>query len=264
MRVIVASPMKCGSTFVAETLRHYARARLGNGEVHGYYWAAEQNITSMLVVQLRERTFALNMHLLPHAPNLRALLEQQIDVVCLWRNLGDVVISFDDHVRRESHANPVFFIADRERYLALPDQQRYRYVIDNMVPWNIGFYLAWRREGATFHDYSRLASDPLGFFAGVLEQLGVENDEARIAGLLERRREHFRFNVGLQGRSATLLGEENRRAIERLITTHPQRDELEPLLWQLPWDVPALEPRRAARRLAQRPALTGTMNVVAG
>ena len=54
-----------------------------------------------------------------------------------------------------------------------------------------------------------------------------------------------RFNVGLAGRSAAKFDDVNKRRLEEQLLNHPDVDQLEILLWELPWEVPALAPRSA-------------------
>jgi hypothetical protein len=240
-RVVVTSPMKCGSTYLADLLRRYLGAERSNRDVTGYDWLAQQNLTGGLLAQLRGTTFSINLHLLPHASNVEALERESIVPVVLWRNLADVIVSFDDHVRRESHVNPVFYLADREAYLALPAPERYAYLIDAIVPWNLSFYLAWRRRLAVLHPYESLAEAPAEFAAAVLAELGVGADRVRLAETLPVP-EGVRFNVGRTGRAAESFSAANRRRLEEIVLAHPQRGELEVLLWELPWAAETLGP----------------------
>lgn len=234
--------MKCASTYVADTLRRSFGAQVGNRDIAGYYFPAEQNLTYELLEQLRGKTFALNLHLRPYPHNLDALARERISVVCLWRNLGDVVISFDDHIRRESELNPIFFVADRERYLAMSSEARYNHLIDSIVPWNLGFYLAWRRQSVPLFPYEELVRSSETLFERALHWLAPAVGSSSYGSAVPPS-DDTRLNVGVVGRSENMLSHGNRRRLERLVLDHPQRHELEVLLWELPWAVPALEPR---------------------
>lgn len=238
-RIVVSSPMKCGSTYVAELLRRYLLADRSNHDITGYDWLAEQNLTHGLLEQLRGVSFSINLHLQPHRSNVEAMEREAIVPVVLWRNLADVIVSFDDHVRLESHVNPVFYLADRDAYLRLPESERYAYLIDAIVPWNLGFYLAWRRRRAVLHPYEALAQAPAAFAADVLAELGVTAERGRLDELLPLRA-GVRFNVGRAGRAAERFSAENRRRLEEIVLAHPQRGELEILLWELPWNADAV------------------------
>lgn len=239
-RVIVASPMKCGSTYVAGVLAHYLGTDVPQIE---YDWLAEQNLTYELRKQLRGRPFALSLHMRPHAANVAAARDDDIGIALLWRNLGDVIVSFDEHVPVYGGHNPVFFLDD-ERYRRLPVQSRYRHLIDVLLPWNISFYLHWRRlPGISFNAYEMMLHDRVQFFRFLIWHMGIALDEDHVR-VAERHSPAFsRFNVGVAGRSAGLFDLETKRRVERHILEHPDIDELEVLLWELPW-----EPLGLARR----------------
>lgn len=103
-RIVVTSPMKCGSTYVADVLRRYFGAALSNHDIRGYDFGAEQNLSDALTEQLRGTSFSINLHLRPYGLNVAALGREAIAVLVLWRNLADVIVSFDDHVRSRARS----------------------------------------------------------------------------------------------------------------------------------------------------------------
>lgn len=233
-RVIVTASPKSGSTYVAASLKRYLKVDLGNAELD-IRWPGEQNFNAEILAKVERRSFVLQMHMLPHPENLAACAANDIDVVVVWRNVGDVVIAFDDHLRLEGPLEPVCPISDRGRYFALSDDQRYAYLIRHALPWYVTFYLMWRRQRRQFFTYEEMVTDPERFFGALLDVLGVPVDEARVAAALEDRK-NVRFNVGIAGRSLALSCG-NRRLIEDLLLTHPEHAQLEVLLWELPWRV---------------------------
>ncbi len=241
-RVIVASPCKSGSTYCAQIVGRYLRAE---PLTLRYDWLSEHVISHDLLLQVRDRPFAINLHLRPHHHNLVACRDASIALTVLWRNLADMIVSFDDHTRLYGAHNPIFYV-DHDAFDALPQQRRYRYLIDSLVPWNLGFYLSWRRiAGIALHPFERMIEDRHAYFRTVLWMMGIPLDDAWLAHVLERSSDgnNARLNVGIVGRSAKLLDEENRRHLERLVLDHPEAKQLEVLLWELPWDPLQLERR---------------------
>ncbi len=243
-RIMLACSMKSGSTYVAQVLARYLRSEAGNADLD-LYWPAEQNLSREILAALGGRSFVLQMHLRPHPPNLALLREHGIALLLQWRNLGDTLASFDDHVRIFSEFQPVCYMHDRAAYLALDEQDRYAFLIRNALPWYLGFYLAWRRLHARFGAYERMVADPPAFFREALAELNVPLDEARLAAALAPRGATDRLNVGRVGRSAERFSDETKRLLERTVLEYVPADELDVLLWELPWDVPALAPRSA-------------------
>jgi hypothetical protein len=238
-RVVVASPMKCGSTYVSRIVARYLDTEIP--EI-AYDWLAEHRITHELREQLRDRPFVLPLHLMPHESSLEGLRSSEMLVAVQWRNLADTVVSFDDHTRRYGAHNPVFYV-DAERYQRMPAQERFRHAIDRIVPWNAAFYLCWRNlPGLPLHPYETMVRDGFAFFRHLLWQLGAPIDDERLHEALLDVPDGSRFNVGVVGRAAQAFDDDTKRRVERHIVEHPDFEELEVLLWELPW-----EPREIAR-----------------
>ncbi len=227
--------MKSGSTFIARVLALYFGAE--RIEPVPYWGRLEQHLDEHLLEPYLDRGFVIQMHLRPHVPNVEIIRKHGLSVVYVWRNLGDVIVSFDDHVRNEDHRNPVCYIHDRDRYMAMPDQARYFYLIQHAVPWYIGFYLSWRavRPELPYIEthYEQLAADPFAYFQAVIEGLGHTVDEERLRGLLAARPPGTRFNKGVNDRSASLLSDDNKRLLEAMLSAHCE--DLSELIAELPW-----------------------------
>lgn len=239
-RVIVASPFKSGSTYCAQIVGRYCRS---DPLTLRYNWLSEHVVSDDFLLQVRARSFAVNFHLRPHHHNLVACRDASITLTVLWRNLADMIVSFDDHTRKYGAHNPIFYV-DRDAFIALPQQRRYRYLIDSIVPWNLGFYLSWKRmAGIALHPYELMIENRHAYFTTVLWMMGIPLDEAWLTQVLESSSDGSgaRLNVGIVGRSATLLDEDNRRHLERLVLDHPEAEQLEVLLWELPWEPLELE-----------------------
>ncbi len=235
--------MKSGSTFIARVLALYFGAE--RIEPVPYWGRLEQHLDEPLLEPYLDRDFVIQMHLRPHVPNVAVIRRHGLAVVYVWRNLGDVIVSFDDHIRNEDHRNPVCYVHDRGRYLAMPVQARYFYLIQHAIPWYIGFYLSWRaiRPELPFVEthYEALAADPFAYFASVIGGLSQPVDEVRLRSLLQARPPGTRFNKGVNGRSAVLLSEENKRLLEAILRSHCE--DLSELLNELPWRAQAAPSR---------------------
>ena len=227
--------MKSGSTFIARVLALYFGAE--RIEPVPYWGRLEQHLDEHLLEPYLDRDFVIQMHLRPHKPNVEIIRKLGLSTVYVWRNLGDVIVSFNDHVRNEDHHNPVCYIHDRDRYLAMPIQARYSYLIQHAIPWYVGFYLSWRaiRPDLPFIEthYEDLARDPFAYFASLVRALGHQVDEARLRGLLGAGPPGTRFNKGVNGRSTGLLSDDNKRLLEAMLRSHCE--DLSELVNELPW-----------------------------
>ncbi len=230
--------MKSGSTFIAKVLSLYFGAE--RAEPVPYWGRLEQNLHEHLLPQYLDRGFVLQMHIKPHVPNVELIRRLGIALVWVWRNLGDVIVSFDDHIVQEDNRNPVCYIHDRERYMAMPRQHRYRYLIDHAIPWYIGFYLSWRkiRQELPFVEthYEDLASDPFRYFSNVIRALGHKVDEERLRAILASKPPATRLNRGINNRSIELLSPENKERLDSMLLQH--FDDLAPIWHELPWRGP--------------------------
>lgn len=250
-RVLVVAPMKSASTYVANVLKAYLELE-DVADITPIDWSAEHSLNASTVALLRGRWFCFNFHMLPYASNLAAAAKEKIALVHLWRNLGDLIVSVDDHHCSFDENWPMLFMLDHRRYRDLPPQERLAYVIDALVPWYVNFYLSWRQLGVTLYPYEWMVLDRKAYFIALIEQLtGASPDDARLdlslAVLMQKiltgPTGTSRFNVGQHGRSGSHLEASTKRRLEERVLAHPDRDQLEILLWELPWNVPALGPR---------------------
>ncbi|HVX66562.1 MAG TPA: hypothetical protein VHA11_08170 [Bryobacteraceae bacterium] len=248
--------MKSGSTFISRTLaQYYGAERI---EPVPYWGRLEQNLHEDRLAPFLDRSFVLQLHLRPHVSNLEIIRRHALAVVWVWRNLGDVIVSFDDHIRNEDHRNPVCYVHNRDRYLEMPVQERYRYLIVYAVPWYLAFYLSWRDMARNWQEtapgpliethYEQLAADPYGYFTTVIRGLGDEPDQGRLRELVAARPAGTRFNKGVNGRAREMLSPENRLLLEQMLRSHCE--DLSELLAELPWKAaPASRRWRPVTRL---------------
>jgi hypothetical protein len=235
-RVLVACSMKSGSTYVSKILASYLDAAFPD-TILGYYGYREQNLYPWHLTPDLGLRYVLHLHLKPYPPHIDLIERYGIRVLCLWRNLGDTVISVDDHILREHIANPVCYVDNDGDYRSQPQNARHRYVIQHAIPWYLSFHLLWRGIGnpgwLARGTYDEMVKDPLAFFSRTIRGLGFECDVPRLQKILNTHIHDHRFNVGILGRSVENLSEDNKILLERLLIEHPQ--DLSDLLHELPW-----------------------------
>jgi hypothetical protein len=177
------------------------------------------------------------MHARAHGPNLAAIRQLGLKVIYLWRNLGDTIVSLDDHILKEGCQNPVCFIDNIADYAALDVDARHRYLIRHGIPWYLTFHLLWRQVGepewlvrATFEE---MIADRFAMFSRIMSALDLEYEPVQLNSILFEKTSTSRFNVGRVGRSMELLSESNKTLLEEMLIEHPQ--DLSLLLSELPW-----------------------------
>jgi hypothetical protein len=237
IRVVVNSPMKCGSTFVSRVLARYF-------EIPDYQaflgWGWQDHLLSPAVVTQSPTSCVLQAHLKPTRPNVECIKQYDLRLIFLWRNLGDVVVSLVDHICKIRSEQPMLYIPGTDWFLAKTVEERYATVIRGTIPWCIAFYIGWhkemKRQAPRFYLYERMVNDPEEFFIeGIrsLQRAGVERSRLRMV-LDECKRDAIRLNVGEHGRSTKLLSTGNKILLEELIREFGQ-DAAGCLLGELPW-----------------------------
>ena len=238
-RIVIASVFRAGASYCSETIGKYLETGPAPIEFDRY---AEHNLHDELLAQLHGIDFVIDLQMRPHSKNLNACRDESIGLTILWRNLADSVVSFDQNTGRYGANNAIFYV-DHQAFVTMSVQNRYRYIIDSIVLWNIGFYLNWRRiPSSEMHPYERLLDDSFGFFRSMLLKLGFPVDDRRLESIVKESNTNLNIDVVAADNP---LDEANRRRIERLILDHPERDQLEVLLWELPWEPLELERRSA-------------------
>lgn len=235
-RILVACSMKSGSSYVAKVLSEYFGIPYENSLID--YWGyREQNLHPWQFEHLFGSSFVLQMHIKPYPPHLKLVENYGVKVVYHWRNLGDVLISFDDHNSIYHWENPVCYIDNGVQYFNLSRQDRYRFLIHHAIPWYVAFYLSWRKLGnpgwLVRSHYESMVADPFAHFSSIISGFDEELDSERLKSAISTSPDGTRLNVGKVGRSSEMLSDENKALLERLLIEHPE--DLSELLEELPW-----------------------------
>jgi hypothetical protein len=242
-RFLIVAPPKSASTHVAKVVRSYfdIGERPFSNQID---WDAEHNLIPEMLITLRGHGFCFNLHMLPHRMNLSVATQEHIRFIGLWRNLGDMLVSLDDHILLTHENGPMFYIRDHAKYRSLPSDDRHAWLIDAVLPWYLKFYLKWRAVGLVLHPYEQMLLDRRGYFAAALASvLDRAPSDAMLDASVHAPTDKFdRINVGRAGRSAQKLSAANRARLERAMILHPDSAQLEILIWELPWKAEILEP----------------------
>jgi hypothetical protein len=235
-RVLVACAIKSGSTYVSKILARYLDVLLAD-PILEYYGYREQNLDESHLTPAPAPGFVLHLHLKPYLPHLDLIKRHDMRVVHLWRNLGDVILSLDDHILKEHWATSAVFIDNDADYRKLSRNSRHRFLIQYGLPWYISFYLTWKKVGDPSWlircTYEEMIQDKFAFFTRIIRAIGAPTDAERLRSILNTHVHDSRFNVGVVGRSIEGLSESNKLLLERMLLGHPQ--DLSELLHELPW-----------------------------
>lgn len=203
--ILLACQPKSASTFLSAYL-----SNLGGGNpyrfVHGY-GRREQELDELwlLRAKIKRGRFLVGQHHIRHSGETERLIRRyDMSVVVLYRNLFDAVASLRDHIRREDHVQPMFYMT--KEMAALPDRDLEVALARFAIPWYLNFFMSWRDyKNAIFVDYEEMRTDAERTAKGILDSFGLKTQN-RPADL-EKLRQATRFNSGVAGRGAEIAPE---------------------------------------------------------
>jgi hypothetical protein len=231
-RIIVCGAPKSGSTYTWLVLTKY----FGTQELtpDALFRGTQPILDTWALERLRGRGYVGHMHLFPNSLNLRAIADESIVPIVLWRNLGDAIVSNDDHFRRLHEITPE---EEGERYFAMDPQDRYAFLIRFRLGEYISFYLGWQRAGFPIYRYEDMVRDEAAYFDRIIAHIEGTTDSQRLqaaqAAATAESRSRQNRNVGAIGRSAVLFSETTKALLEDALSHYYQ--PLDELLAELPW-----------------------------
>lgn len=231
-RVIVIGAPKSGSTYTWLVLtKYFGTPELTPGAL---FRGTQPLLDEWTLERLRGRPYVAHMHLSPNSFNVRAIADESIAAIVLWRNLGDAIVSNDDHFRTLQAAAPD---EDGAKYLAMEPQARYQFLIRFRLAEYISFYLGWRRAGMPIFRYEEMVADETAFFTRIIANVDGTADAARLqtaraaAGSESQTRQNK--NVGRIGRSAELFSHGTKALLVETLRAY--YEPLDDLIAELPW-----------------------------
>jgi hypothetical protein len=214
--VLIACFPKSGSTYLSKVLRE--TTGLPKAYVSEPGPQNEQDLAAGRLRRVKRRS-VLQQHVKATRNNLELLREYRMRPIVQTRNLFDVVASLHDHFQRDHRSLPCGYIS--EGYLHMPWDERLEYLIHVHLPWYFNFALSWceaaRQIEVCAVTYEQFFSDQAGELQRIAGFYGLSVSQTRIsAAIAKAARSDTRFNVGVIGRGAEMLGRAHKDAIRRL------------------------------------------------
>jgi Sulfotransferase domain len=214
--LLIACFPKSGSTFLAKLLSF--ATGFPTRDVVESYGHRDQDISESKLRQLSRRV-VIQQHVKATDRNAELMNKFGIRPIVLTRNLFDVVVSLDDHLRREDHRMPTGFV--HREYMNLEFDQRVDYLIRIHLPWYFNFFMSWReaaRELPTFPlTYERLFSNVRQSLEEILSFYRISVSQGQISAALDKVRcVDTRFNQGCSNRGDKLLNARHKASIRDL------------------------------------------------
>jgi hypothetical protein len=201
--VLVACMPKSASTSLTNAIGAYPGFR--KIALAAAYGDREQELCQIRLSRYNHRgNYVAQQHLRNSDWTQRLIDQYKLSPVVLIRDLPDVVLSFRDHLRRESHESPVAFFT--RAHLQQDDAALEESVVRLAMPWYLNFYAGWRREPrAHLVAYEDLVKDPTRSIGDVLRFAGVEPAPSAMSKAMQAfRGPNNRINVGIAGRGRSL------------------------------------------------------------
>jgi hypothetical protein len=219
--VLVACMPKSGSSFLSAALAGLPRMR--KVDLTRGYDRREQEIDFGEFTRHLLRSWVSQQHIRYSKPTAHLLDRYGVTPVVLTRDLFDIVASLRDHLRRESHRNPMTWLD--ESHAAISDEALDMMFAELTIPWYFNFFLSWQTcPNAIRVGYSEFTAQPHETVARIAEAARIRASHSEIACAVEKARgPHTRLNVGTSGRGEN-IARGARDHIIRLAQHYPSVD----------------------------------------
>jgi hypothetical protein len=202
-RMMVAAPMKSGSTFISKSL------------------ATAFQLPRVSLIMLLARAY-------DYAMLGAATRAHEIDELALLSNIFDMLVSLDDftrkHLLEDPHRETFFRYGVPANYASLDFDQRISRLLDRNLNFYVSYYTSWTL--AEHHGLIKpfwisyedeISGGARGLSGRIAEAFARNDDEAgRVAATLGEggRMEHIHFNKGVAGRGRAITGRNRERVLE--------------------------------------------------
>jgi hypothetical protein len=224
-RILIACMPKSGSTFMTQLLRHHLRLPLHHLTLD--YGKGEQEVcwTKLDAVVTSDALF-IQQHVRASQNTLKVIRLFNIQTIVMIRNLLDAVVSFREHILKESVDSTMFHFDPA--FLQWEERRQYEFIIDLVLPWYLNFLGTWidankhKDISLLWLNYSDWIDDP----KATLKQIDAFCDrthspEAASQAVARAKNEFIRFNVGKSGRGRKLLDGDLQAKVRHLLSYYP-------------------------------------------
>jgi hypothetical protein len=240
-RILVAAPMKSGSTFISKALatgfnlpRVSLIMLLARAYDYAFYGAAirahEIDELALLSACCGPAGFIAHHHMLASPYLARQASLYGLDVVLIKRNVFDMLVSLDDFLRQQGEIQQAAGEGDffqqglPDNYRKLDFDQRISRLLDRNLNFYVSYYTSWTLAESrdlikpfwiSYED--EIAGGSRALSGRVTEAFAKTDAEAeRLTAALAQGggMEHVHFNKGIAGRGAAITGRNRERVLE--------------------------------------------------
>jgi len=214
--LFIACFPKSGSTFLASLLS--LATGFSRRDVLVSFGQRDQDICEHKLRRLSRRA-VIQQHVKATDYNVELMHKYGIRPIVLVRNIFDVVVSLDDHLRREDHRMPTGFV--HREYMTMDFDQRIEYLIRVHLPWYFNFFMSWREAAEGLQAYPMTYEHMFANVRETLEEIlgfcQISVSQQQITTALDRvRHSDTRLNCGVSGRGESILSSHHKAAIREL------------------------------------------------
>ncbi len=225
--VLVACMPKSGSTFLSRTLASILG--FGYKTLVSAFSQIEHDLYEPKLIDNYGKGMVVHMHTRGADANLELARKYDMPVIVTTRNIADIVVSFHDHIHKETLKWPMAHL-NEVQLAQLSTSKQYDLIIDFLVPWLISFFVSWTdatRIGGLpikWIRYEELTLQQNKTFENLQNWLPYEPATNVLPSLVEKDPKSVRLNRGISGRGKQLLSKPQLDRIAHFATYYPGYD----------------------------------------
>jgi Sulfotransferase domain len=214
--MFIACFPKSGSTYLSNLLSKLMGYPISSAVQ--FFGHNEQDIFETRLQGLIGLNAVIQQHAKGTLNNINLMKKYGIKPIVLVRNIYDVIISLSDHTEKESSIYPMGYI--HPEYAEMSVNEKREFLIMNVVPWYLDFYLSWRDTSTKMEvqwiSYESFFANQFAEMQKIIKFYQLEShctETTLRGGIAAMSTSGNRLNVGKVGRGETALTDEQKQLI---------------------------------------------------
>ncbi len=230
--ILISSFPKSACNYLAYLLSELLQYKRDKINITGGYFHDTIYLPRLIDIMLRKRVITNHLRLtLLSRPIINEL---KISPIVLVRNINDVIVSYNDHIKRDGigpldadkhDLSPEFC----KNFFDFSQEKQFDYIIDTIVPWYISYYVSWyhytkitQEVNAYWLRFEDLTADPKKYLNEIFDFYNFSVPETDIDSLVKQDVK-VNYNKGVSGRG-DLLTQKQKDKIKMLASYHENID----------------------------------------
>ena len=215
---LICAP-KSGSTWLTNILKRILKWKIVKLLPAFEHREQEIDLVPLFESRAKGNVFSPHQHLRYSHYTEKIINALDSYLILQLRDLYDTIISYKDHLNKESVKVPAAFMND-ENWELLTEKQKLSFVVDLVVPWYFNFYCGWitsnlYKEGRIkIITYSDMKKDAFSTVKDILEYIKEPSSDSKIEkAMAEVVKKNTRKNKGITGRGNQIPDDLKRKII---------------------------------------------------